>query len=148
VPGALPPVIGWCAVRGSITVEAVNLFLVLFFWQVPHFMAIAWIHRADYARGGFMMLPVVDRGGAATARNMVVYCLALIPASLLPALGGHVGLVYVAGALVLGVAFFVSTLGFLRTASTASARRVLRGSLLYLPAVLALLLIDGLLQRF
>jgi protoheme IX farnesyltransferase len=148
VPGALPPIIGWAAARGGFDVEAAGLFLIVFFWQVPHFLAIAWIHREDYARGGFRMLPVVDRDGSLTARNMVLYCLALIPASLLPALGGHVGYVYVAGALVLGLAFFASTLGFLRTASVGNARRVLRGSLLYLPAVLALLLIDGLVQRF
>jgi protoheme IX farnesyltransferase len=148
VPGALPPLIGWTAARGSLDVEALGLFLIVFFWQVPHFLAIAWIHRDDYARGGFMMLPVVDRDGSLTGRNMVLYCLALIPASLLPAVGGHVGLVYVVGAALLGVAFFACTLGFLRSASTANARRVLRGSLLYLPAVLALLLIDGLVQRF
>jgi protoheme IX farnesyltransferase len=148
VPGALPPLIGWTAARGSLDVEAAGLFLIVFFWQVPHFLAIAWIYREDYARGGFLMLPVVDRRGAATARNMVLYCLALIPASLLPALGGHVGLVYAAGAVVLGLAFLACTLGFLRAPSTASARRVLRGSLLYLPAVLALLLVDGLVQRF
>jgi protoheme IX farnesyltransferase len=147
VPGALPPLIGWTAARGSLDIEAAGLFLIVFFWQVPHFLAIAWIYREDYARGGFLMLPVVDRDGSATARNMVVYCLALLPASLLPTLGGHVGMVYVAGALVLGLAFFASTLGFLRTASTANARRVLRGSLLYLPAVLGLLLVDGLVQR-
>jgi protoheme IX farnesyltransferase len=148
VPGALPPLIGWTAVRGSLDVEALGLFLIVFFWQVPHFLAIAWIHREDYARGGFRMLPVVDPDGSATARNMVVYCLALVPASLLPALSGRVGLVYVAAAPVLGLAFFACTLGFLRGATTANARRVLRGSLLYLPAVLALLLIDGLVQRF
>jgi protoheme IX farnesyltransferase len=148
VPGALPPLIGWAAARGSLGVEAVGLFLIVFFWQVPHFLAIAWIHREDYARGGFLMLPVVDRDGRATGRNMVVYCLALIPASLLPTLGGHVGLVYAAGAVALGVAFFACTLGFLRGPSNARARRVLRGSLLYLPAVLALLLIDGLVRRF
>jgi protoheme IX farnesyltransferase len=148
VPGALPPLIGWTAMRGSLDVEAAGLFLIVFFWQVPHFMAIAWIHREDYARGGFRMLPVVDPRGVATGRNMAVYCLALIPASLLPALGGHVGLIYAVGALLLGLAFFACTLGFLRSATTANARRVLRGSLLYLPAVLALLLIDGLAQRF
>src|SRR5439155_13935683 len=93
VPGALPPLIGWTAVRGSLDVEAVGLFLIVFLWQVPHFLAIAWIHREDYARGGFLMLPVVDHDGSVTGRNMVVYCLALIPASLLPTLGGHVGLV-------------------------------------------------------
>jgi len=147
VPGALPPLIGWTAVRGSLDIEAAGLFLIVFFWQVPHFLAIAWIHREDYARAGFRMLPVIDRTGALTGRNMVAYCLALIPASLLPVLGGHVGLVYVGGAVVLGLAFFASTLGFLRSASTANARRVLRGSLLYLPAVLAMLLIDELVQR-
>jgi len=148
VPGALPPLIGWTAARGSLDVEALGLFLIVFFWQVPHFLAIAWIHREDYARGGFLMLPVVDRDGSLTGRNMVLYCLALIPASLLPAAGGDAGPLYVAGALVMGLVFFASTLGFLRTSSTANARRVLRGSLLYLPAVLALLLIDGLVQRF
>src|SRR5262249_43011383 len=148
VPGALPPLIGWTAVRGSLDIEAIGLFLIVFFWQVPHFFAIAWIYREDYARGGFPMLPVVDRDGSVTGRNMVVYCLALVPASLLPTLGGHVGLVYVAGAPVMGLGFFACTLGFLRAASTANARRVLRGSLIYLPAVLALLLIDGLVQRF
>jgi protoheme IX farnesyltransferase len=148
VPGALPPLIGWTAVRGSLDLEAAGLFLIVFFWQVPHFLAIAWIHREDYARGGFLMLPAVDRDGRATARNMVLYCVALIPASLLPALGGQAGLLYTVGATLLGLAFFGCTMGFLRSASTASARRVLRGSLLYLPAVLALLLLDGLVQRF
>jgi heme o synthase len=148
VPGALPPLIGWTAARGTLDVEAAGLFLIVFLWQVPHFLAIAWIHREDYARGGFRMLPVVDGDGSLTGRNMVLYCLALIPASLLPSLGGHVGLVYVTGALVMGLAFFACTLGFLRAPSNAHARRVLRGSLLYLPAVLALLLIDGLVQRF
>jgi protoheme IX farnesyltransferase len=148
VPGALPPLIGWTAARGSLDLEAAGLFLIVFFWQVPHFLAIAWIHREDYARGGFRMLPSVDRDGSLTGRNMVLYCLALIPASLLPSLGGQVGLIYIAGALALGVAFFACTLGFLRAPSTAHARRVLRGSLLYLPAVLALLLIDSLLRRF
>jgi protoheme IX farnesyltransferase len=148
VPGALPPLIGWTAAGGTLDIEAAGLFLIVFFWQVPHFLAIAWIHREDYARGGFLMLPVVDRDGSVTARNMAVYCLALVPASLLPALSGRVGLVYVLVAPLLGLAFFASTLGFLRGATTASARRVLRGSLLYLPAVLALLLIDGLVRRF
>jgi protoheme IX farnesyltransferase len=148
VSGALPPLIGWTAARGALDIEAAGLFFIIFFWQVPHFLAIAWIHREDYARGGFVMLPVVDRDGSATARNMVVYCLALIPASLMPAFSGRVGLIYVVAAPLLGLAFFVCTVGFLRRASTANARRVLRGSLLYLPAVLALLLIDGLVQRF
>jgi protoheme IX farnesyltransferase len=148
VPGALPPLIGWTAMRGTIDVEAAGLFLIVFFWQVPHFLAIAWIHREDYARGGFRMLPAVDPDGSQTGRNMALYCLALIPASLLPALGGHAGMVYVAGAVVLGAGFFACTVGFLRAPSVGRARRVLRGSLLYLPAVLALLLVDALVLRF
>src|SRR5204862_3237621 len=85
VHGALPPVIGWAAVRGSVGPEGVALFLILFIWQVPHFLAIAWIYRDDYARAGLCMLPVLDREGGMSGRQMVCYCLALIPASLTPA---------------------------------------------------------------
>lgn len=147
VPGALPPLIGWAAVRGSLGPEALGLFLIVFFWQVPHFLAIAWIYRDDYARGGFRMLPSADRDGRATARNMVVYALALVPASLVPALAGEAGFVYVAGAAALGLGFFACTLAFARRPGAAAARRVLRGSLLYLPAVLALLLATVLVHR-
>ncbi len=147
VPGALPPLIGWTAVRSSVDAEAIAMFLIIFLWQVPHFLAIAWIYREDYARGGFRMLPSQDPRGGLTAWNMVVYAAVLIPASLLPVLAGSAGLVYGIGAVALGLAFLASTVPFARTASLASARRVLRGSLLYLPAVLTLLLIDGLAQR-
>ncbi len=81
VPGALPPIIGWCAVRGDITREAGVLFLILFLWQVPHFLAIAWIYRDEYARAGLCMLPVVDRDGRRTSQHMVLYCLALLPSA-------------------------------------------------------------------
>src|SRR5262249_43300116 len=91
VPGALPPLIGWCAVRGEITLEAVSRFLILFLWQVPHFLAIAWIYRAEYARAGLCMLSVVDRDGRLTGRHMASYCLVLIPASFGPALFGPAG---------------------------------------------------------
>jgi protoheme IX farnesyltransferase len=148
VPGALPPLIGWAAVRGTIDMAGVGLFLIIFFWQVPHFLAIAWIYREDYARGGFQMLPVADRDGGLTARNMVLYCLALVPASLIPFVTGVVGAIYLIGAVVLGLLFLASTIGFWREANDAHARRVLRGSLIYLPAIMMLLLVDGLYHRF
>ncbi len=141
VPGALPPVIGWAAVRGTLTPEAGLLFAILFLWQVPHFLAIAWIYRQEYARAGLCMLPVVDPNGKITGRQMVLYCLALVLVSLLPVLAGLAGPVYLAGALLLGVMFLRPTLGFLLEVSNPQARRVLRASLLYLPLLLALLLI-------
>ncbi len=142
VPGALPPVIGWCAVRGAVTAEAVALFVILFLWQVPHFLAIAWIYRDEYARAGLRMLPTVDPDGRLTARNMVTYCLALLPASMGPALLGEAGLVYLTGALALGLVFLASALGFRRRHSPRQARLVLWASLAYLPGLFALLLAD------
>ena len=144
VPGALPPVIGWTAVRGTVDAEAVALFVLLFLWQVPHFLAIAWIYREDYARAGLQMLSVVDPDGVLSGRQMVSYCLALIPASLAPVLLGRAGPLYLAGALVLGLGFLAYAVGFARTSSVPQARRVMRASLIYLPALLALLLLDGL----
>jgi protoheme IX farnesyltransferase len=144
VPGALPPVIGWAAMRGTLGPEALTLFLILFVWQVPHFLAIAWIYRDDYARAGLRMLPVVDRRGRETAVQMVSYCLALVPVSLAPVVFGQAGGVYLAGAVLLGAYFLAGALGFLRTHSVRQARRVLRASLVYLPALLALLLLEGL----
>jgi protoheme IX farnesyltransferase len=144
VPGALPPVIGWTAVRGSIGPEAWALFAVVFLWQVPHFLAIAWVYRADYARAGLCMLPVLDRDGVVTGRQMVVYSLALIPASFAPVLQGVAGPVYLGGALTLGLGFAACAARFARRPSDARARRVLRASLVYLPGVLALLLLDSL----
>ena len=143
VPGALPPVIGWTAVTGSFDAGAAVLFLILFLWQVPHFLAIARIYRDDYARAGLRMLPVVDRRGDMTSRQMVSYCLVLIPASLMPVLLGQAGILYLLGALLLGVGFLGATVGFLRERSVQRARRVLKFSLIYLPALLALLLING-----
>jgi protoheme IX farnesyltransferase len=142
VPGAMPPVIGWCAVSGTVTEEAAALFVVLFLWQVPHFLAIAWMYRDEYARAGLCMLPVVDPEGGATARQMVLYCLALLPASLGPVLLGDAGLVYMLGAVPLGLAFLAGALRFHRERTTAEARKVLRTSLLYLPGLFALLLLD------
>jgi protoheme IX farnesyltransferase len=142
VPGALPPLIGWCAVRGDLTREAGVLFLILFLWQVPHFLAIAWMYRAEYARAGLCMLPVVDRDGRRTGQNMILYCLALLAVSLQPVLLGEASLLYLVGAVLLGLTFLATALGFRRWRTHCQARRVLRASLLYLPGLLALLLLD------
>jgi heme o synthase len=141
VPGALPPVIGWTAVRGTLAPEAGLLFALLFLWQVPHFLAIAWIYREEYGRAGLRMLPVLDRTGKLTGRHMVHYCVALVLVSLVPVVAGQAGPVYLIGALLLGAMFLWSALGFLFEVSNARARRVLRASLLYLPLLLALLLV-------
>jgi protoheme IX farnesyltransferase len=142
VPGALPPVTGWVAARDDLGVGAWVLFGILFLWQLPHTLAIARLYRADYARAGVRVLPVVDPDGASTERQILSGCLALLAVSLLPTLVGLAGPLYFAGALVLGVGFAV--LGALQalTPSGAQARRVLFASLLYLPALLALLAFD------
>lgn len=142
VPGALPPLIGWCAVRGELTREAGVLFLILFLWQVPHFLAIAWMYRAEYARAGLLMLPVIDRDGRRTSQNMILYCIALLAVSLQPAMFGEAGLLYLGGAVLLGLTFLATALGFQRWRTHCQARRVLRASLVYLPGLLALLLLD------
>jgi protoheme IX farnesyltransferase len=142
VPGALPPVIGWAAIRGSLGPEVVALFTIMFLWQVPHFLAIAWIYRDDYARAGLRMLPGLDPEGGITGRQMVSYCLALIPASLAPALLGQASAFYVVSAVALGVAFLIFACKFARKNTVEHAQSVLRASLVYLPALLALLLID------
>jgi protoheme IX farnesyltransferase len=143
VSGALPPVIGWAAVRGSIDPEIMAVFTIMFLWQVPHFLAIAWIYREDYNRAGLCMLPVLDRDGSMSGRQMTGYCLALIPVSLTPLVVGHAGPVYLIGALFLGAGFLASALAFAHAQSPRRARGVLRASLVYLPAILGLLLIDG-----
>jgi heme o synthase len=143
IPGAAPPIIGWVAVRGEITTEAVALFLILFLWQIPHFLAIAWIYREDYAHAGLKMLPVVDPRGETTAVRMITYCLTLIPVSLLPVMMGHAGGVYLVGAVVLGLLFLGSALRFRGNRSLTAARRVLRASLIYLPGLLVFWLVDG-----
>jgi protoheme IX farnesyltransferase len=141
VPGALPPVIGWVGLRGGLDRGAVVLFLVLFLWQVPHFYAIAWMYRRDYAHAGQRMLPTVDPTGARTGRQMVAFCVALLAVSLLPALLGDAGPTYGAGAALLGLGFLASAVQFACRPTDGRARRVLRASLLYLPGLLGLLLL-------
>jgi protoheme IX farnesyltransferase len=146
VPGALPPVIGWTAMTGTLDEAALVLFLIVFFWQVPHFLAIAWMYREDYGRAGLKMLPVDDPEGMATGRQMLLYCLALIPASLLPVLLGQASAMYGFGALALGLYFLRSIWGFLIEPAHARARKVLYASLVYLPCVLTLLLVERLIR--
>jgi protoheme IX farnesyltransferase len=142
VPGAIPPMMGWSAVRGQLDPAAWVLFGILFFWQMPHFLAIAWLCREDYARGGFPMLTVLDTDGGRTARQMILYGAALIPVSLLPSVLGLMGTVYFVGALVLGFVYLAFSFGFARTRSTSGARWLMLASILYLPAVLLVMLLD------
>jgi protoheme IX farnesyltransferase len=142
VPGAFPPVIGWAAATGQLGAEAWALFLMVFLWQFPHFLAIAWIHRDDYVRAGYRMLPTVDPPGAITGRQAAGYALALIPAGLLPTVVGLAGGLYFAGALLLGLAYLYFAIRFWSGVTDVSARHLLRASFVYLPAVLILLLLN------
>jgi protoheme IX farnesyltransferase len=141
IPGALPPVIGWCAVTGRIDVGALALFLIVFLWQVPHFLAIAWLYRDQYARAGLRVLPVGDPRGSRTALQMILYALALIPAGLLPAVLGMVGPAAAAVAVAAGSFFAFTAVRFAAGRTDARARRVLRASLVYLPVVLLALVL-------
>jgi protoheme IX farnesyltransferase len=140
VPGALPPVIGWAAARGSLDWGAFVLFAIIFFWQIPHFLAIAWLYRDDYERGGFPMLPVVDREGVFTARQTVIHCLALLLVSLAAAAVGLGGAGYLAGAFLLGVALTLFALRLVSARDVTAARGLFFASILYLPALCSLLL--------
>lgn len=142
IPGAIPPLMGWTAARGEVSAAGWSLFAILFVWQLPHFMAIAWLYREDYARGGFKMLPIVDPDGRKTAAQAVCHSLGLIPVSLFPALLGVAGIVYFAGALILGVAFLIFAIQFSRVLSPERARRLFIASIVYLPVLLGLLVID------
>jgi protoheme IX farnesyltransferase len=143
VPGALPPVIGWAAARGwDGAAGAAGLFLILFFWQLPHFLAIAWMYREDYARGGLRMLPGIDPTGRLTAVTMIVTAALLLPAALVPVAAGLAGWGYTIGSVAFGVFFVAKCFSFAKLRTDRSARTVLRASLLYLPGVLGLLLAD------
>lgn len=144
IPGALPPVIGWAAATGRLGIEAWALFLIVFLWQFPHFLAIAWIYREDYTRGGHKMLPVVDPDGVMTGRQAASYALALVPAGLLPATIGLAGPVYFAGALALGIFYLTYSVRFWAGVTDQSARRLMWASFVYLPAILLLLLLNPL----
>ncbi|MFN2384351.1 MAG: heme o synthase [Gemmatimonadota bacterium] len=142
VPGAIPPMMGYAAATGVVDAGAWALFGILFLWQLPHFLAIAWLYRDDYARAGFPMLPVGDPDGAATGRQIALYSLALIPVSLVPTLLGMTGGLYFFGALGLGLLFLAAGLAMALERARPNARRLLLASVAYLPALLALLLAD------
>ena len=141
-PGAMPPLIVWAAARNSLDPQAWILYAILFLWQFPHFLSIAWMYREDYARGGIVMLPVVDPAGTATGRQMVAYSLALLPVGVMPTFLGMAGPVYFLGALLLSLGFFWFALRAARTHSNLHAKHLLHASVAYLPLLFALLMLD------
>ena len=142
VPGAVPPLISWVAARGSLGVEALALSAIVFFWQVPHFLAIAWIYRDQYARAGFPVLPALDPHGVQSGRQMIRYTVALIFASLMPSVLGFGGWLSGLSAVTFGALFLYSAFGFARQRTTQQARQVLRMSLIFLPAQFVFLVWD------
>ena len=142
-PGAMPVALGWTAVRGKLEIETLILFAIMFVWQFPHFLSIAWLYREDYAQGDIRMLPVVDSDGKSTVGRILAYSGALIPVSVLPVAWGMSGRVYLVGAILMGAALFRVSMGMAfpqlpatAAASKPSARRLLRATIIYLPAVL------------
>jgi len=141
-PGAVPPLIGWTAARGDVSIEGWVLFAILFLWQFPHFLAIALLYREDYARAGILMLPVVEPDGRVTGQQIVAYSLMLLPVSLLPTLLGVSGKTYFLGAAILGLLFLYSSVRAACCKSRYEARRLLLASVLYLPALFILMVLD------
>jgi heme o synthase len=141
-PGAMPPLMGWTAATGYVGVEAWALFGILFAWQFPHFLAIAWMYREDYARAGIVMLPVVEPACRITARQIVVWSLLLVPVSLFPAVLGTTGAVYFYGALVLGLLFLGTSVHAALVHTRQGARRLLLASVLYLPVLFGLMVFN------
>ena len=142
IPGAMPPMIGYAAAAGTIKRESWVLFAILFLWQFPHFYSIAWMYKEDYARAGIRMLPVVEPDCRSTARQIVLYGLALIPVSLVPSVLGMSGRIYLTGALLLGLWFLYSGVRVAVDRTALRARHVLVTSVLYLPLIYGLMLID------
>jgi protoheme IX farnesyltransferase len=137
-PGAAPPVMGWTAARGEIDAIALSLFAILFLWQMPHFFAIAWIFTEDYARAGFSM----HKSGVSMGRQIIFYCCALIPVSVLPTFFGLTGMTYLIGAILLGFVYLGYGFAVALSRSNTHAHRLLRISVLYLPALLVLMMFD------
>jgi heme o synthase len=141
IPGALPPVIGWAAATGTLSRGGWVLFGIVFLWQLPHFLAIAWIYRDDYARAGFPMLPVIEPDGRSTGRQAVIYAAALLPLSLAPTIHGMAGTTYFVAALILTLIFLGLSMQFARTRSIQDARRLFFGSIAYLPLLWILMIV-------
>ena len=142
VPGALPPLMGWTAARGEVTGEGWALFAILFFWQLPHFFAIAWMYKDEYAKAGFKMLPGIDPDGSRTAQQAVSNTLALLAVSLFPFVFRMAGTIYLVGAIVLGAGFLWSAIQFSRQLTRPRARQLFFASIIYLPLLLALMVWD------
>ncbi len=142
VVGGIPPLMGWTAATGQIGVAGIALGAILFVWQIPHFLALAWMYREDYARGGYHMLPLHDTGGALTVRVVLMYCMFLIPTSLVLTLTGATGQIYAGAALLLGIGFLLLALRLYRERSISSARRLFLASVIYLPLLLAAMSLD------
>lgn len=143
VPGALPAPLGWAAARGSVGIEALSLFLIMFVWQLPHFLPIAWLYREDYRSAGLSMITVSDPSGHSTRRQQLLYTATLVLISLHPTLIGMAGTTYFIGALALGLVFFAAALMMTVQLNDERARMVLRVSVLYLPLLLGLLVYDA-----
>ncbi len=141
-PGAMPPLMGWTAATGEVTAGAWVLFAILFLWQFPHFLAIAWMYREDYERAGIVMLPVVEPEGRITGQQIVAYTLLLLPVSLLPTVMGISGQVYLYGAIALGLLFLYSSVRAAFSKSRQEARRLLLASVLYLPLLFVLMVLN------
>ncbi len=144
VPGALPPLTGWAAASGSLDAGAWAIFAIMFIWQIPHSLAIAYMYREDYARAGFRLLPVVDPDGATTARQILTYAFALVSVGMLPTLVGIAGPIYFATSIALGLCMLVPSLRLARSIQAADARRVMFASLFYLPCLFAIMAFDKL----
>jgi heme o synthase len=141
-PGAIPPLIGWAAARGSLSLGAWILFGILFFWQFPHFLAIAWMYREDYARAGIKMLPVVEPSGDRTYRQILVTAAILVPVSLLPAVIGITGIGYFFGATILGMALLQVCLWAERSRTNIRAKWLMHATVIHIPILLGLMILD------
>ena len=141
-PGAMPPLMGWTAARGEIDVAAWVLFAILFLWQFPHFLAIAWMYREDYGRAGIRMLPVVEPDGRVTGQQIIAYSLMLVPVSLLPAVLGISGRIYLVAAAVLSLLFLASSVRAAISKSNQHARQLLLASVLYLPLLFGVMVLN------
>ncbi len=142
IPGAMPPLIGWAAATGTLDTGAWCLFAILYVWQHPHFYAIAWMYRREYARAGLKTLPVVQPDGRSMFRQVVAFSVLLVPVSLIPTLLGMTGWVYGVGTPAIGMAVALAGIAFARSRTHAAARLVLRASLLYLPLLAILIAVD------
>lgn len=142
IPGAMPPLMGWTASANEISLGAWALFALLFLWQFPHFLAIAWMYREQYAKAGILMLPVIEPEGKITARQIVIFTVILLPVSLAPFFLGFAGMIYLVGASLLGLWFLAASIKTARVRTNEQARKLLLVSVLYLPLIFALMVFN------